>query len=136
MKTRVSLFLFAVLLVLSVAVAAADTRPLNVAIGYEQAFNVGDIDGMTALFADDAVMLDSIGGEPVVGHEAIHDLLAARHRPTRTVEVVGATMSGNELTLVIEISDRGITWGRQTLRATVEDGLIQMMEPVAFRFLF
>ena len=136
MKTRVSLFLFAVLLVLSVAVAAADTRPLNVAIGYEQAFNVGDIDGLTALFATDAVMLDSIGGEPVVGHEAIHDLLAARHRPTRTVEVVGATMSGNELTLVIEISDRGITWGRQTLRATVEDGLIQTMEPVAFRFLF
>ena len=45
-------------------------------------------------------------------------------------------MSGNELTLVIEISDRGIAWGRQTLRATVEDGLIQTMEPVAFRFLF
>ena len=49
---------------------------------------VGDIDGMTALFAADAVMLDSIGGEPIVGHEAIHNLLASRHRPSRTVEVV------------------------------------------------
>ena len=45
-------------------------------------------------------------------------------------------MTGDEMTLVVDISDQGVTWGRQTLRAVVEDGLIQSLEPVAFRFLF
>lgn len=136
MKTRVSLFLFAVLLVLSVAVAAADTRPLNVAIGYEQALNLGDLEAMTALFADDAVFYSHIGGEAITGHAAIREALAPWSRENRTYEIVSLNMTGNEMTIVVDIADRGIAWGRQTLRATVEDGLIQTMAPLAFRFLF
>ncbi len=38
--------------------------------------------------------------------------------------------------IVVEIADHGIAWGRQTLRAVVDDGLIRLLEPIAFRFLF
>ena len=65
MNKKVSLFLLLLgLLVLPVAAAAADTQPLNVAIGSQQALNLGDPDAMTALFADDAVFYRHIGGWP------------------------------------------------------------------------
>lgn len=137
MKTTLSLFLFLALLALgSVSPAAADTQPLALAIGFEQALNLGDAAGMTALFADDAAYATRIGGDLITGREAIREALAPHFDPDRTFEVVGVTMSGNQLTLVVETSDHGIAWLRQTLRATVKDGLIQSMEPIAFRFLF
>ncbi len=137
MKTTLSLFLFLALLALgAVSPAAADTQPLALAIGFEQALNLGDAEAATALFADDAAYATHIGGDYIIGREAIREALAPHFDPDRTYEVVGVTMSGNELTLVVETSDHGIAWLRQTLRATVKDGLIQSMEPVAFRFLF
>ena len=136
MIKRISLVLSLVLLVLLVAVAAADSRPLGVAVGYEQALNLGDIDTVATLFAADAVYVNGIGGAEVAGREAIHTLLATQHRSFRAVEIVGASLTGDRLTLVIDISDHGVAWGRQTLRAVVKDGLIQRLEPIAFRFLF
>lgn len=137
MKTTLSLFLFLALLALgAVSPAAADTQPLALAIGFEQALNLGDAAGMTALFANDAAYATHIGGDFITGREAIREALAPHFDPDRTFEVVGVTMSGNQLTLVVETSDHGIAWLRQTLRATVKDGLIQSMEPIAFRFLF
>lgn len=137
MKKKVSLFLLLIgLLALPIAGASADTRPLSLAIGYEQALNLGDLDAMTALFANDAVFVSRIGGEAITGHDAIRDALAPWARPDRTHEVVSLNMNGDELTIVVEIADHGIAWGRQTLRAVVEDGLIRLLEPVAFRFLF
>ena len=137
MKSKFTLFLLLVLLVFGMAnSAAADTQPLALVIGFEQALNLGDVEGMTALFADDAAYATHIGGDFITGREAIRDALAPHFDPDRTFEIVGVTMSGNQLTLVVETSDHGIAWLRQTLRATVEDGLIQSMEPVAFRFLF
>ena len=137
MNKTVSLFLLLLgLLVLPVAAAAADTQPLNVAIGYEQALNLGDPDAMTALFADDAVFYRHIGGQAITGQAAIREALAPWARENRTYEIVSLNMTGDEMTLVVDISDQGVTWGRQTLRAVVEDGLIQSLEPVAFRFLF
>ncbi len=136
MKKLVSLFLMSLLLVLAVGVVSADTRPLNVAIGYEQALNLGDPDAAAALFAEDAVFVNLIGGEEIVGRAAIRETLAGQARPGRSFDTVSVQMSGNELTLVVDIADRGITWGRQTLRAIVEDGQIRSMETVAFRILF
>jgi len=135
-KKRVSLVLSLVLLVLLVAAAAADSRPLGVAVGYEQALNLGDIDTVATLFAADAVYVDGIGGPEVGGRDAIHGLLESQYRSFRTVEIVGASLSGDKLTLIVDISDHGIAWGRQTLRAAMKDGLIQRLEPIAFRFLF
>ena len=63
-------------------------------------------------------------------------MLASQRRDTRSFEIVGATMANDQLPLVVDISDRGIAWGRQTLRATIQDGFIQRLEPIAFRFLF
>lgn len=125
-----------VLLVFTVATAAADTRPLNVAIGFEQALNLGDPDAAAALFATDAIFVSTIGGDEIAGREAIRAVLASHARPGRSFEYVSVHMSGSELTLVIDVSDRGITWGRQTMRAVVENGQIRLMETVAFRFLF
>lgn len=137
MSKKVSLFLLMLgLLVLPVASAAADSQPLNVAIGYEQALNLGDLDAMTALFADDAVFHSHIGGPAITGQAAIREAMAPWSRDGRAYELVSLTMTGDEMILVFDITDRDVTWGRQTLRAVVEDGLIQSLEPVAFRFLF
>lgn len=118
------------------AAPTADTRPLAVTIGYESALNSGDTDGLAALFADGGVLIDGIGGDPVAGRAAIRDALAAQLGPNRSFDVVWANMSGNQVTLVVDIADRGVVWGRQTLRMTVEDGLIRSLEPIAFRILF
>ena len=137
MKTKLSIFLLLGLLVIGgVYQVAADTQPLSLAIGFEQALNLGDAEAMTALFADDAVYARYIGGDFITGREAIRDALSPQFDPDRTFDIVGVTMVDDQLTLVVEISDHGIAWMRQTLRATVRDGLIQSLEPVAFRFLF
>ncbi len=137
MNKKMSLFLLLIgLLVLPVAAASADTQPLALAIGYEQALTLGDLSAMTALFAEDAVFINRIGGEAITGQDAIRDALAPWARPDRTHEIVSLNMNGDEMTIVVEIADHGIAWGRQTLRAVVEDGLIRLLEPIAFRFLF
>lgn len=119
-----------------VSQASANTQPLSLAIGFEQALNLDDGAAMAALFAEDAVLIDGIGGAAVVGREAIEEVLAGHTRPERSFDIIWVTMSGDHLTLMVDIADRDITWGRQTLELTVEDGLIQSYEPVAFRFLF
>ena len=136
MNKKVSLILLLGLLALPAASAAADTQPLSLAIGLEEALNLGDPAAMTALFADDAVFINGIGGEAITGRDAIGDVLAVWSRLDRSHEVVSLNMAGDEITVVVEIADHGITWGRQTLRMVVEDGLIRSLEPIAFRFLF
>ncbi len=55
MKSRFSLVLVALLLALGVLSVAADSRPLSVAVTYEQALNLGDMSSLPGLFAADAV---------------------------------------------------------------------------------
>ena len=88
MKSKFSLVLFLVLLVLGMAGRArADSQPLALAIGYEQALNLGDINAMSALFADDAVYVNTIGGDPIVGRDTIRQLLDAQSDPDRAFEI-------------------------------------------------
>lgn len=137
MKSKFSIVLLLVLLAFGMAGrAGADTQPLALAIGFEQALNLGDVDTMVGLFADNAVYVNTIGGDPIVGRDAIRALLDAQSDPDRAFEVIYLTMNGDRLTMMVDISDRGITWGRQTLEMVVEDGLIRSLEPVTFRFLF
>jgi hypothetical protein len=134
-KSVLFVLLMGLMLLTGVATVAADTQPLFLAIGFEEALNLGDVDAAANLFADDAAYVKYIGGEAITGRAAIRDALATQTNPNRSYDVVGASMSGGQLTLVVEIADQGITWGRHTMRLVVEDGLIQSMETVAFRFL-
>ena len=43
---------------------------------YVRALNTGDLDGIVALYADDATLEDPIGSAPVVGREAIRAFYA------------------------------------------------------------
>lgn len=137
MPKKVSLFLMLALLIFAgVSHVAADTRPLSLAVGYEQALNLGDFEATAGLFADDARFVNTIGAEAVIGRDAIRALLENQSDPDRSYEVIWVTMAGNNLTMMVDISDRGIAWGRQTLDVVVADGQIQSMETVGFRFLF
>lgn len=138
MKSKFSLVLLVLglLAIVGIAPAHADTQPLSLAIGLEEALNLGDAEAMTALFTLDGSYVHTVGGDEVIGREAIRDFLAVRSNANRSYEVVGATMNGHSLTLIVDVADSGITWGRQTVHVVVEDGLIQSMELVAFRFLF
>lgn len=138
MKNKFSLVmvLFALLALAGIAPVHADTQPLSLAIGIEEALNLGDAEAMTALFALDGRYVHTVGGDEIIGREAIRDFLDARSNANRSFEVVGATMTGDNLTLTVDVADRGITWGRQTVHVVVKNGLIKSMELVAFRFLF
>ena len=135
MKSKFSLVLFVLglLAIAGIAPVHADTQPLSLVIGFEQALNLGDVDAMTSLFTDDAVYVYSVGGKPVIGRDAIREFLEPKKVANRSYDIAGVTMIDNQLTLAVDIADRGITWGRQTLRVVVEDGLIQSMETVGFR---
>jgi hypothetical protein len=117
-------------------VSAADTQPLAVAMSYEAALSAADFDGLSGLFAEDATYRETVGGQPIAGRDAIRERLAQRHSDSRQYEVVAVSLNGDQLTMTVDITDRGVTWGRHTLRATVEDGLISALETVSFRFLF
>jgi hypothetical protein len=134
-KMSLFLLLLGLLALGGVSRVAADTQPLFLAIGYEEALNLGDIDAAANLFADNAAYVKYIGGEAITGRAAIRDALAMQTNPNRSYDVVAASMSGGQLALVVEIADHGITWGRHTMRLIIEDGLIQSMETVGFRLL-
>jgi hypothetical protein len=44
---------------------------------YQKALSAGDLDGVMALYAPDAVLEDPIGTEPKTGHAAIRDFYAS-----------------------------------------------------------
>ena len=97
--------------------------------------NAGDIDGALSAFAEDAVVKSNLTKGEWAGREEIAALLESRIRGGREFQVVSHyTREGLELT--VEVSDNGITWGREMLEATVEDGMIKELTTTGFRLLY
>jgi hypothetical protein len=97
--------------------------------------NAGDIDGALSAFAEDAVVKSNLSNEEWAGTEEITALLESRIRDGRKFQVV-SHYTRESLELTVEVSDNGIAWGRETLEATVEDGMIKELTTTGFRLLF
>ncbi len=51
-------------------------QKINAVEAYIAAYGAGDLDGVVAVFADDAIVEDPVGSKPLVGKEAIRAFMA------------------------------------------------------------
>jgi hypothetical protein len=88
------------------------------------------------MFAEDAVFTNELIGRSYVGKEEIEATLDEWQRPGRAFEIVALSMDGDTVEVTLDISDRGIVWGQQRMRAQVTDGLIGDLALTQIRLSF
>jgi hypothetical protein len=102
------------------------------------ALNEGDLGSAMATFAMGASAENRLGGQAYLDLDQIGAMLEGWQRDGREYEVLGDAItnvtSGLDIvTSEVEISDRGIAWGQQTVMAVVYDGQIQKLYVTGFR---
>jgi hypothetical protein len=55
------------------------------------------------------------------------------YREGRQYEIVGTEIDGDRITAQVEVSDRGIVWGTETILAEVKDSKLRSFTVSAFR---
>ena len=142
MKTKRFTILLVGLMILAAvpASALADHMPFPVPAPFAvpdlyESLNAGDIDGALSVFAEDAVLKSNLTKGEWAGREEIGALLESRMRDGREFQVVSHyTREGLEL--IVEVSDNGIVWGRETIEAMIEGGMIRELTTTGFRLLY
>lgn len=124
----VSLVLF-----LNVGSAPASSMPVVVVDNVFTAVSSGRLDEAVALFAEDAVAENRIQKETYQGLTEIRQMLEGMTHPGRKFTIVSASQTDNLITASVEVSDRGNTWGTETIEAEVKDGKLQSFTVKAFR---
>jgi hypothetical protein len=78
-----------------------------------------------ASFARDATAENLVRKETYSGENEIRQMLQGRQREGRRYEIVKIQMDGGTITAIVEISDRGFIWGKETIEAVLKDGRLQ-----------
>ena len=138
MKTRILAGTFVVVMVVMVLLALgqqaqAKAEPALAIDNVFAALSSGEVDAALASFANDAIVENRVRGDTYTGASEIRQMLQAAYKPGRQFEVVDVETAGDTIIAKIEVSDRGIVWGTETIVALVKDGLIQSLEVAAFR---
>lgn len=121
MKTRmIVLTMLVVLLVLPAAIYAQETDPEAVVTAFFEAFNAGDLEGLVAYYADDAVMHLVPFHEPYVGKEAIRAAFAEMIAGHATVEYEILQVEGDTVTLINRFTGDNLRALGLTLEANQE----------------
>ena len=124
------------------AQVAPEALPAVVVESLFAALNEGDLDSAMTAFAAGATAENRPGGQAYLDLDQIAAMLEGWQRGDREYEVLGEeitsviTSAVDNLDIVtseVEISDRGIAWGRQTIMAVVYDGQIQKLYVTRFR---
>ena len=95
--------------------------------------NAGDVDSALEWFAEDATAENKVRAETYRGADEIRKLLEGMQYPGRKFEIVEVSMNGDTVTARVEVSDRGHTWGTETIEAVVLGGKVQSFWITAFR---
>lgn len=95
--------------------------------------SVGDVDSALEWFAEDAIAENKVRAETYRGAAEIRKLLEGMQYPGRKFEIVEVSMNGDTVTARVEVSDRGHTWGTETIEAVVLGGKVQTFRITAFR---
>jgi len=111
--------------------AQADVRAIVAVDNLFTALNAGQVDTAMASFAQDAVVENWVRDETYVGADEIRQMLQAMPHQNRQFDIVRVEMVGDTVTLDVEISDRGHTWGTETYVAEVSDGKLQTLTVTA-----
>lgn len=105
--------------------AQASVEPVLVADNVFNAINSGDLENAVSFFAEDATAENNVRSETYQGTQEIRQMLQEMHRENRRFEIVELKMDGDLVTMTVEISDRGLVWGSQTIESIVKDGSVQ-----------
>jgi hypothetical protein len=138
MKTRILAGTFVVVMVVMVLLALgqqalAKAEPALAIDTVFTALSSGEVDAAMASFTNDAIVENRVRGDTYTGASEIRQMLQAAYKSGRQFKVVDVETAGDTIIAKIEISDRGIVWGTETIVALVKDGLIQTLEVAAFR---
>lgn len=120
-------------LLLSVGKAQAGIEPVLAVNHIFAALNSGDVDTAVGSFAEDATADNLVREETYSGVSEIRQMLQRMHREGRRFDIVEIRMSGDTITAMVEVSDRGYIWGTETIEAVVKDGRLQTFTVTAFR---
>ena len=103
-------------------IQAAESAFRSINKSWFEAYNAGDVDGVVALYAEDAVV-SAPGAPPARGHAAIHKLITNDIEGTKAA---GLSLKGGEKSDAGVSGDLGWEWGTFTVidqsGATVDRG--------------
>ncbi len=133
--------------------AEASVAPLSAVSSFFAALDAGDQVAAAATFTPDAIAT-LVRGETYYGPERIarlqeqmghpgghHDikgipqLVELMEHPGRYHNIAQTDTVGNSVTVVVDIYDRGVRWGEDTIVFEVQDGKLHRMDEQAFRLL-
>jgi ketosteroid isomerase-like protein len=113
--------------------AQANTSSVAALDNVFAALNSGELDPALASFTDDAVAENLVRTEKYRGVSEIRQMLQSMQRDGRRFDIVDAEINGDTITAKVEVSDRGIVWGSETIEAVVKGDRLQSFTVTAFR---
>lgn len=113
--------------------AQASIQPVMAMDNVFTALNSGEVDAAVSLFAENAIVENRLRRERYVGATEIRQMLQGMQREGRQFDIVGAEMYGDTIIVKVDVSDRGIVWGTETVVAQVKDGKLQTFDVTDFR---
>jgi ketosteroid isomerase-like protein len=137
-KKRVSavVIVMALLFLIFASIVQAGVAPVTAIDTLVAEVNSDSLDEAMAMFAEDAVFTNQLIGRSYVGKEEIETVLGAWQRPGRAFEIVALSMDGDTVEVTLDVSDHGVVWGQQRMRAQVTDGLIGDLALTQIRLSF
>jgi limonene-1,2-epoxide hydrolase len=137
MKTRIFVVVFVGVVVLALIVngvyAQDRNEPLITVNSLFSALNSGQVDMAVTTFADNATVENRVRGETYQGLAEIRQMLQEMSVNGRQYEITGYQQAGDTLIAQVEVSDRGLAWGTQTILAIVKDGKVLAFNVTDFR---
>lgn len=137
MKARILavLLLGTVVLVLIVNTAQAQGRnePHLAVNNVFAALSSGEVDMAVNAFAENAMAGNQVRGKTYSGLAEIRQMLQEMSNHGRQYEMIGYQQTGDTIIAQVEVSDRGLAWGTQTILAEVKEGKVQAFNITGFR---
>lgn len=137
MKARILVVVLIGMVALALIVTSAQAQdrnePLLAVNNVFSALSSGEVDTAANVFAENAVAENRVRGESYSGLAEIRQMLQEMSNHGRQYEMIGYQQTGDTIIAQVEISDRGLAWGTQTILAKVKDGKVQAFEVTGFR---
>ena len=137
MKGKIFAVILTVMVLLSLFLtrqpAQASILPVMAVDNVFTAINSGEVDTAVSSFAKDAIVENRLRRERYVGATEIRQMLQGMYKEGRQFDIVGAEMYGDMIIVQVDVSDRGIVWGTETIVAEVKDGKLQTFNVTDFR---
>jgi hypothetical protein len=108
-------------------------EPLLAVNSLFSALSSGEVDTAVNAFAENATAENRVRGETYSGLTEIRQMLQAMNANGRQYEVIGYQQTDDTIIAQVEVSDRGLAWGTQTILAQVKDGKVQAFNVTGFR---